>query len=348
MRQETFSPWLRDTRPEWDAAVHTWLAGAGSALGLGKIKGVSTVKERPWSAVQRVTFEKGHSYFKACALAGRHEVLLMLFLEQQRLFDIPRVQAVETAQHWLLLADGGRPLQEVLANEKQVQVFPPLLARYAALQIATTRSVEHLLALGLPDRRLEHLATLLQTLLADKALEAGLRTAANAGIQAAADLLPSLIWVCNELAGSAYSEALDHGDLHRGNVLTANGRYRLIDWGDACLTHPFCSIMLPLETLLQHIPQADRLKWAFYLRDAYLEPWENFAPRRQLLADFEQALWVAHLLRALNMAHMFVAADEATLNRWRPMIVEQLENWVAHHAWLGRGLGSWLQTLPSA
>jgi hypothetical protein len=345
--QETFSPWLQDTRPEWNAAVHSWLTDAGSALGLGRIKAVSTVKERPWSVVQRVTFEIGHSYFKACALAGRHEVPLMLFLEQQRLFDIPEVQAVEMAQHWLLLADAGRPLREVLADEKQVQVFPPLLARYAALQIATTHSVEHLLALGLPDRRLEHLAALLQTLLADKALEAWRSPAANAGNQAA-DLLPSLIRVCNELAGTAYAEALDHGDLHRGNVLAANGRYSLIDWGDACLTHPFSSIMLPLETLLQHIPQADRLKWAFYLRDAYLEPWETFAPRRQLLADFEQALWVAHLLRALNMAHMFAAADEATLNRWRPMILEQLENWVAHHAWLGRGLAGWLQTLPSA
>jgi Ser/Thr protein kinase RdoA (MazF antagonist) len=252
------------------------------------------------------------------------------------------------AQHWLLLADAGRPLHEVLGDGEQVQVFPPLLARYAALQIASTRSVEHLLALGLPDRRLEHLAASLQALLTDQALEAVRSPAAKAGIQAAADLLPSLIRVCNELAESAYSETLDHGDLHRGNVLAANGRYRLIDWGDACLTHPFCSIMLPLETLLQHVPQADRLRWAFYLRDAYLEPWETFAPRRQLVADFEQALWVAHLLRALNMAHMFAAADEATLNRWRPMIFGQLENWVAHHAWLGRGLAGWLHTLPSA
>jgi hypothetical protein len=30
--QETFSPWLRDTRPEWNAAVHTWLADFEQAL----------------------------------------------------------------------------------------------------------------------------------------------------------------------------------------------------------------------------------------------------------------------------------------------------------------------------
>lgn len=333
-RQEC-APWLRDSRGAWDTAVRAWLADVGGHS-LGALKAVEIVKERPWSAVYRVTFDTAVAYFKACATAGRHELPLLHWLGQQRHPGMPDLLAADMRQHWMLLADSGRLLQEVLSDADQVTVFPDLLAQYADVQVATIEQVDGLLALGVPDRRVERVPALLERLLAGDAAWVGRGAQEAATLRARArQLLPQLRETCAALGGTPYAAALDHGDLHRGNVAVRDGRCppgcTLIDWGDACVTHPFTSLLVPLETTLQHVSPSEAPRWAGYLRDAYLEPWQRFGSRRQLLADVERALWLGQVIRALNMDHMFRGAPQAMLNRWRPLIFERLARWCRHY-----------------
>jgi len=48
---------------------------------------------------------------------------------------------------------------------------------------------------------------------------------------------------------------------------------RLLDWGDASISHPFASIGVAFRFLeeINKLPPAD--PWFTRLRDAYLEPW---------------------------------------------------------------------------
>lgn len=333
--RQAYAPWLRASRGAWDAAVHAWLADVGGRV-LGTLKAVEMVKERPWSAVYRATFETAVAYFKACATAGRYELPLLRRLGQQRYLSVPHVLALDAERHWMLLADSGRLLQEVLSDADQVTVFPGLLAQYADVQVASVEQIDGLLALGVPDRRVERVPALLERLLAGDAawVRAGAQEAA--GLRARArQLLPHLRETCAVLGGTPYATALDHGDLHRGNVTVRDGRCApgctLIDWGDACVTHPFTSLLVPLETTLQHVSPSEAPRWAGYLRDAYLEPWERFGSRRELLADVERALWLGQVIRALNMDHMFRGAPQAMLDRWRPLIFERLARWCRHY-----------------
>lgn len=327
-----YSPWMRNTRAAWETAVHAWLSTVGGTV-FGPVLTVTVVKERPWSAVHRVTFETAVAYFKACGAAGRHELPLLRYLAQQDSVCVPQILAADETRGWLLLADNGRILRDVLPDAEQIAVFPELLAHYAEVQIASTNHVAWLRSIGLPDRRVSRLPALLEGLLARDTSWVGRSPEAAAALRGTAGgLLPRLREVCEALVGTPYAAALDHGDLHRGNVAIEDGRCTLIDWGDACLTHPFASLLVPLETLLQHVAPAETARWAYRLRDAYLEPWETFAPRQQLQVEFEQALWIGQVVRALNMDHMFQAAPAAVLNQWRPMIFERLHMWCHHHS----------------
>jgi hypothetical protein len=61
-------------------------------------------------------------------------------------------------------------------------------------------------------------------------------------------------------------------------------RLRLLDWGDASISHPFASLVVAFRFLeeITKLPPGD--PWYARLRDAYLEPWD-----RGLVAAFALA-----------------------------------------------------------
>ena len=59
-------------------------------------------------------------------------------------------------------------------------------------------------------------------------------------------LFPRVVELCEELATHTIAETLNHGDLNGGNVLLSSGRSIFLDWGDACVSHPFYSLRIVL------------------------------------------------------------------------------------------------------
>jgi tRNA A-37 threonylcarbamoyl transferase component Bud32 len=322
-------PWLTTARPAWYQKVHRWLTGIADSTNLGALVTIATLKERPWSVVLRVSFEKTTAYFKASGPGGAHEAALLLHLQRASSHAIPDLLAVDADRGWILMADAGTPLRDAVDPPGQLAVLRRVLPTYAELQAATMSSIEPLLDLGLPDRRLDRLPALLEELLANEVLGVGRSAEALAELRAAArSLLPELERCCADLSRSPYSAALDHGDLHPGNVLVHGDDCRFCDWGDSCVTHPFVSLGVTLEVALSQIPATAREEWARQLRDAYLEPWGAYGSLESLRADFERALWVADVVRALDFARMLGGGDEESRARWEPMVAQPLERWV--------------------
>ena len=86
--------------------------------------------------------------------------------------------------------------------------------------------------------------------------------------------------------------------LHR--VLARDGRLAVLDWGDACVSHPFFSLVATRHN------EADRVPFA-RLRDAYLEPWSTDA------VTFELALrvgWGAYAIAWLRQYDHLETAEE--------------------------------------
>jgi aminoglycoside phosphotransferase (APT) family kinase protein len=84
---------------------------------------------------------------------------------------------------------------------------------------------------------------------------------------------PRFAALCGELAAHDIPETVQHDDLHMANVYAHGGRLRLLDWGDASISHPFASLVVTFRFLEERnkLPPAD--PWFARLRDAYLEPW---------------------------------------------------------------------------
>ena len=57
------------------------------------------------------------------------------------------------------------------------------------------------------------------------------------------------------------------------NVYARGERLRLLDWGDASISHPFASLVVTFRFLEERngLPPGD--PWFARLRDVYLEPW---------------------------------------------------------------------------
>ncbi len=327
------TPWLDAARRDaWLAEAGDWAAAAAPSVLLA----FEPLKARPWSFVARVRLAGGVAWFKACGPAARHEVALLRHLAA-RADCTAHLLAADERRHWMLIADAGEPLRDAGTRETRLAGWLQLLPRYAGLQRACLDDVDTLLDLGLPDRRPACLSALLADLLARPAewsIASAGAPVAPALCERALHLLPELDRHAARLACAPFAAALDHGDLHAGNVMAHAGETRLVDWGDACVTHPFCSLAVTLPRVLAEWDAQAHPRVAHALREAYLEPWQALSTPAALRRDFHAALWIGRAVRLLDLARMFETADAESRARWLPLIPAAIEDWIACHAFV--------------
>ncbi|HYH12704.1 MAG TPA: phosphotransferase, partial [Thermomicrobiales bacterium] len=86
---------------------------------------------------------------------------------------------------------------------------------------------------------------------------------------------PSIVEMCAELPEYAVPPTLVHGDLHARNALMNGHDLVLIDWSEACVTHPFMDAFMIYNE--QDVSVRDRM------RDSYLSRWATFESFDRLL-----------------------------------------------------------------
>jgi hypothetical protein len=301
------TPWLTGERPAWLAEVTSWVRDAVADAGRGELVELVSVKERPWGAVLRARTTADALYFKAPGAVGRHEVTIIADLSPRWRTLVPDVVASDRGRSWMLLADHGQPMCDVLDAPAQVDVIERLLPAYADMQRSTLDRVPGWLAAGTPDRRVTWLPEQLEHLLTG-ALPVGTLTLDTETRTACLDELPRMARVCEELATTPMADALDHADLHGTNVVVDGVDQRLIDWGDCCITHPFSTLFVSFELVVARLAAADQRAATLRLRDAYLEGWDGDPSAAR--ATFGLATWVAHITRAINIGYETNGAGE--------------------------------------
>lgn len=226
-------PW-RD--PAWLAGVHAWIDEQVDRLGLVRAGEIEQPHVYPWSTVLRVPTTQGDVWFKANADELQFEAAVVSMLATRAPERVPPLLAADLDRGWMLMADAGRRLREVVAEERSLHRWLDVLPATARIQIAMEPDVDSLLALGVPDMRLATLpdgyACLMDTLQAEARFRA-----AHARV----------VELCEELATFGITETLQHDDLHDGQVFVRDGRHLIMDWGDACISHPFFTLSVTLE-----------------------------------------------------------------------------------------------------
>jgi hypothetical protein len=285
------------TEPDWLESVHAWIRSQLERLGLEPAGEIEQPHVRPWSTVLRVPTDDGDVWFKANMPTQAFEVAVVETLAARRPDLVPTLLATDLQRGWMLQGDGGTRLREILEETGDFDVWIEILPLYAELQMDVAADRDRLLAAGVPDRLLASLPGQFEEVLADaEALE----TLTQDERRRLASLAPRIEAECRELADYGLPETIQHDDLHDGQVFVRDGRFLFFDWGDACVSHPFYTLVVTLAVLAYRLdldhdaPELDRF------RDAYLEPWTRFRPRRELEQAYPLAYRLGVLCRGLT------------------------------------------------
>jgi hypothetical protein len=104
---------------------------------------------------------------------------------------------------------------------------------------------------------------------------------------------------------------VQHDDLHDGNVFAVDGRVSVLDWGDAVVSHPFCSLRVTLDVLADRLAVDRTAPELEAVTDAYLEVWATAGTsRRELRAQLDLAVRVAGLCRAASWARALGSPEQ--------------------------------------
>ena len=212
----------------------------------------------------RVPLADGVAWFKACAPVQAFEPRLTAGLFARWPDRVAEVLGHDEERAWLLLADAGTPIG---AFGNPPESWLAVLPRYAEIQRGEAAHTHEHLTHGVPDLRVATMPARYEDLLRhDLPLESDEIDRLRGFARRFAEL-------CEELAARGLPETIQHDDLHGSNVYAQGERLRLLDWGDASISHPFASLVVTFRFLeeVNGLPPTD--PWFARLRDAYLEPW---------------------------------------------------------------------------
>jgi hypothetical protein len=241
------------------AAVEAWIRAHVDPVGL-----VETAHERPWATVLRVPVAGGNAWFKACGPVQAFEPRLTAALCARWPDRVSEVIGHDEERAWLLLADAGTP---VAAFGNPPKAWLASLPFYAELQRGEAERTPEHLAHQVPDLRLATWPARYEDLLRrDLPL-------ARDEIDRLRGFVARFGELCGELAAHDLPDTVQHDDLHMANLYSRGKELRVLDWGDASISHPFASLVVTFRFLeeVTQLPAAD--PWFARLRDAYLEPW---------------------------------------------------------------------------
>jgi hypothetical protein len=303
---------LRWGDPAWRASALAWIHDTLGALGRSPTGEPEQVHRRAWSTVFRCPTAEGVVWFKAMARGTAYELPLLTALADWYPDRVLVPLATEPDRGWLLLPDGGTTLRNAQHGHTDEAHWAEILADHAQFQRDTAAHVDELVALGVPDLRPDRLPAVRAALLADESWlrlgrDDGLTAPQLAALRADADRYAG--W-CAALADIGIPPALNHDDLHDNNLFVQpGGHYRIFDWGDAVVAHPFAVLLVALRVVGQLHHLAEGAPELLRLRDAYLEPWTAEHDRADLVEAARLAVRVGGVSRARNYR---VALDEGT------------------------------------
>ena len=319
-------PWQQ---PHWQSEARDWIRSTLRAHDLQLTAGIEQPHLRPWSTVMTVPTHAGMFFFKASAEVFAYETALTAYLSKFRPLILPELIAVDLDRHWILMRDAGVPIRQFIRAEKNVSPWQKVLPLYVNLQKDLTPHTGELLALGTPDRRLQQLPALFESLIADERSmlldkEDSLTTAEYARVKRS---LPEFSEMCEQLASFKIPETIHHDDFHDGNIFIRAGKITFTDWGESAVTHPFFTLVVMLRSVdnsigLDFSPEAEQV------RDLFLQAWAPDVPTGQLQSIVNLARRIGYINRALTWKMVIDGLPETLKPEYAPAVPSYLKDFI--------------------
>ncbi len=253
-----------------------------------------TVLETPWSIVIRFSTSKGHFFLKKTPPSIPLESLIIQVLSERCHASVVEVVAVNNDLHCFLMKDAGQTLREYLKTDFQPDLLSEAIKQFTAMQRSTEAHLEDLLALGIPDWRLNTLPLHYENIIN----QAELLTAEGMSeqeIQILHDLRGQFSEQCAMLSQYQIPDTLVQPDCNTNNILIdlKTKKMTFIDLGETAITHPFFSFHNYLFQALKHHGVKEQDQIYNQLQEACFENWLGWATNQQLLEAFilSKKLW---------------------------------------------------------
>ena len=300
------------TDPEWLAGAHAWVDEQTDALALERTGGLEQPHVRVWSTVLKVPTTTGPVWFKANHGPLQHEAALVTLLGGRVPDRIEPPLAADLDRGWMLMRDAGQRMRELVVVEASLERWHPVLDTVARISIALEDDVDALLAIGVPDLRLATLPASYAALMDE--IDAAPR------FRAATDRVAEL---CEQLAPYGIRESVQHDDLHDGQVFVRDGRHWVVDWGDACVSHPFFVLAVALEgQIAWGLDDVESSVDTEPFRDTFLAPYAAAYPNLSHADLVEASRLATRLGWAARSVNGHLSVDEASTRRRLEMFVD--------------------------
>lgn len=280
------APWMRHG---WFNNVSNWIIDLADRMAMEELGQVKQI--RTWSRSATLHLRTGHGnlYLKAVPEMFTYEPVITRVLSLRYPNHVPDVRAVHVDKGWMVMRDfGGKKL----SNNPDLEVWKKAVREYAKMQIDISSNTQSLVALGVPDRNIDYMASQIERMMHN--LPDDLTHEEQIELKR---LSPTLRGMCYELVEYNIPLTLSHGDFWSGNVIVkTNSDILFFDWSDASISHPFFDIAFFLTEIETEIPHRHDAR--DQILNAYLEMWTRYEP----MANLKQVYALSQVLGSLHQA----------------------------------------------
>jgi hypothetical protein len=284
-------PWLRTG---WLPEIETWTRDQLDERGIALTSGPEPVTSRFVGRVLQMETSIGRVYLKATPHVWCREVAITQELAAWQPRHIRPPLAADPIRGWMLTTEVNGP---TLAEVTDLDVWEEAVRVYARIQRASIPVIESGSLLSLFDWRPERLPAGIDRMMAELDwLENGYEDALSAAeIKRLRSGAPRFKDMCLQVAGSGIPPALEHQDLHPGNVRIVDGAPVYLDWAWSSITHPFLSLSLFVSP--NRLPDKHPSAHA-RLVSAYFREWQDYGT----VADLEVVSCLVHTWSVIQYA----------------------------------------------
>ncbi len=324
------SPALNDSSVPWDSptgwhqAALNWLEANLPPSHDGKPWQASQIRSWSISSVWRVTSAGTRLYFKASPRYFASEVAVTLDVAGRFPNVSPSIAAAQPENGWMLMRDLG---DVTLGMIDDAEMWHDTMKTIAIVQQGYAGRFGEMERMGIERRTTEDIVETLVNWTNDPAgVEILMFGEEN---EAALRRLEPNVGRIESMAGKLHElgvpSTLEHGDLDATNVFIRNGSPVLMDWSDACVSHPFFTPLTPAQA--RRHPE---------FVDTYLREWTSYAPLESLRRGFEAAKPLAALESAFHYHRNIVPnlpfplPDFRTLERYIPALLNMATEALEH------------------